>query len=42
VLAPPGIAIDLQERGMGGQFLRSIVKVTSPERYGLVPGDFFL
>jgi HD-GYP domain-containing protein (c-di-GMP phosphodiesterase class II) len=41
-LAPPGIAVDLQERDGAGQFVRSIVKVTTPERYGLVPGDFFV
>ncbi|MGE0552414.1 MAG: HD-GYP domain-containing protein [Gemmatimonadales bacterium] len=41
-IAPPGIAVDLQETGADGQHARSIVKVTSPERYGLVPGDFFV
>jgi len=42
VVPPPGVAVDLQEKGADGNFLRSIVKVTNPERYGLVPGDFFL
>jgi len=42
VVPPPGVAIDLQERGADGGFLRSIVKVTNPERYSLVPGDFFV
>jgi HD-GYP domain-containing protein (c-di-GMP phosphodiesterase class II) len=42
VVPPPGIAVDLQERGGDGGFLRSIVKVTNPERYSLVPGDFFV
>jgi HD-GYP domain-containing protein (c-di-GMP phosphodiesterase class II) len=41
-IAPPGIPVDLQEQGPDGVFPRSIVKVTGPERYGLVPGDFFL
>jgi HD-GYP domain-containing protein (c-di-GMP phosphodiesterase class II) len=41
-VAPPGIAVDLQERDAEGNFLRSIVKVTNPERYSLVPGDFFV
>jgi HD-GYP domain-containing protein (c-di-GMP phosphodiesterase class II) len=42
VLAPPGIGADLTERGADGGYLRSIVKVTSPERYGLTVGDYFL
>lgn len=42
VVPPPGIAVDLQERSPDGPFLRSIVKVTNPERYALVPGDFFV
>jgi hypothetical protein len=41
-VAPPGIAVDLQEKDAGGNYLRSIVKVTNPERYSLVPGDFFI
>lgn len=39
---PPGIAVDLQDLDEAGHHPRSIVKVTSPERYGLVPGDFFV
>ena len=42
VVPPPGIAIDLSERGADGNFQRSIVKVTNPDRYGIVPGDYFL
>jgi hypothetical protein len=41
-LAPPGVAIDLTERDAAGNFLRSIVKVTNPDRYGLTVGDYFL
>ena len=41
-LAPPGVAVDLTERGGDGNFLRSIVKVTNPDRYGLTVGDYFL
>jgi HD-GYP domain-containing protein (c-di-GMP phosphodiesterase class II) len=41
VVPPPGIGVDLQERSSDGGYLRSIVKVTNPERYSLVPGDFF-
>ena len=41
-VAPPGIPVDLLEQGADGNFFRSIVKVTTPERYGLVPGDFFV
>ena len=42
VVAPPGFAVDLTEQGPDGGYLRSIVKVTNPDRYGLVVGDFFL
>ncbi|MGH7560095.1 MAG: HD-GYP domain-containing protein [Gemmatimonadales bacterium] len=42
VLASPGLAVDLTERTAEGHFARSIVKVTNPERYGLVVGDYFL
>lgn len=38
----PGIAVDLLEQGADGNYLRSIVKVTNPERYNLVAGDFFV
>jgi hypothetical protein len=41
-LAPPGFAVDLTERGADGNFLRSIVKVTNPDRYSLTVGDYFL
>ena len=41
-LALPGLAVDLAERGRAGGFLRSIVKVTNPARYGIVVGDYFL
>ncbi len=39
---PPGNLIDLSIPNADGQFPRTIVKVTSPERYGLVVGDFFV
>ncbi len=42
LLAPPGIAVDLAERGADGEFVRSIVKVTNPDRYNLTVGDYFL
>ncbi|NOT09601.1 MAG: HD domain-containing protein [Gemmatimonadales bacterium] len=42
MLAPPGAAVDLTERGADGNFIRSIVKVTSPDRYNLTVGDYFL
>jgi HD-GYP domain-containing protein (c-di-GMP phosphodiesterase class II) len=41
-LQPPGIAADLTDRAADGSFARSIVKVTSPERYHLTVGDYFL
>jgi hypothetical protein len=36
------VAVDLTERGSDGNFLRSIVKVTNPDRYSLTVGDYFL
>jgi len=42
VLPPPGIAVDLAEQAPGGEFVRSIVKVTNPDRYSLTVGDYFL
>ena len=39
---PPGTVVDLSVPDAGGHFARTIVKVTSPERYGLVVGDYFV
>ena len=39
---PPGTLMDLSVPDVAGQYPRTIVKVTSPERYGLVVGDFFV
>jgi hypothetical protein len=41
-LPPPGTAVDLAEQDAAGAFLRSIVKVTHPDRYGLTVGDYFV
>ena len=41
-LAPPGLAADLAEQDASGAFVRSIVKVTHPDRYGLTVGDYFV
>jgi HD-GYP domain-containing protein (c-di-GMP phosphodiesterase class II) len=38
----PGRAENLAEQGPDGSYLRSIVKVTSPDRYGIVVGDYFV
>jgi HD-GYP domain-containing protein (c-di-GMP phosphodiesterase class II) len=38
-LPKPGREENLGARGADGSFLRSIVKVTNPDRYGLVVGD---
>lgn len=38
----PGETVNLAERDASGAFLRSIVKVTNPERYGLRVSDYFL
>lgn len=42
VVPPPGRPVDLSERTPDGGFARSIVKVTNPDRYGIVVGDYFL
>lgn len=41
LLPPPGQVVDLAERGPDGGFARSIVKVTSPDRFGLNIGSYF-
>lgn len=41
-IAPPGIMVDLAERGEDGGFVRSIVKVTNPDRLGLDVGSYYL
>lgn len=41
-IAPPGKMVDLSIPDPSGEYSRTIVKVTAPERYGLVVGDFFL
>jgi len=39
---PPGRTENLAEQDASGSFLRSIVKVTNPDRYGIVVGDYFV
>ncbi len=39
---PPGKAANLAERDATGGYPRSIVKVTNPDRYGLVVGHYFV
>lgn len=41
-IAPPGQLVDLAVPRADGSYPRSIVKVTSPDRYGLVVGDYFV
>ena len=41
-ITPPGELIDLSVANADGAFPRTIVKVTSAERYGLVVSDFFV
>jgi hypothetical protein len=38
----PGRGENLADQDEGGAFLRSIVKVTNPDRYGIVVGDYFV
>ena len=42
LVAPPGREENLAEQDAGGVYLRSIVKVTNPDRYGIVVGDYFV
>lgn len=42
MVPPPGDLVDLSQPSPDGGFLRSIVKVTNPDRYGIVVGDYFL
>ncbi len=42
MVPPPGTLVSLSEQNEDGAYRRSIVKVTSPERYGLTPGDYFV
>ncbi|HEX5385973.1 MAG TPA: HD domain-containing phosphohydrolase [Gemmatimonadales bacterium] len=39
---PPGQPVNLAERTAGGAYVRSIVKVTTPARYGITVGDYFV
>jgi len=41
-IPPPGTLVNLAEGDAGGGYLRSIVKVTTPTRYGLTVGDYFV
>jgi HD-GYP domain-containing protein (c-di-GMP phosphodiesterase class II) len=38
----PGRMVNLAEQDASGAFLRSVVKVTNPTRYGLTVGDYFV
>jgi HD-GYP domain-containing protein (c-di-GMP phosphodiesterase class II) len=42
LVGPPGREENLAEQDASGAFLRSIVKVTNPDRYGIVVGDYFV
>ena len=42
LMAPPGTEANLAAQDGGGAFLRSIVKVTNPDRYGIIVGDYFV
>jgi len=42
LIGPPGQEANLGEADASGGFRRSIVKVTDPDRYGIVVGDYFV
>jgi HD-GYP domain-containing protein (c-di-GMP phosphodiesterase class II) len=37
-----GMIVSLAERGPGGEFARTVIKVLEPERYGIDPARYFL
>ncbi len=41
-LLDPGPLVDLAEVGADGNFVRSIIKVTDPAKWGITPGDYFV
>jgi len=41
-LQSPGSLVDLAERDEHGTFLRTIIKVTDPQKYGLTVSDYFV
>jgi hypothetical protein len=42
MVPPPGRDEDLAATDASGAFRRSIVKVTNPDRYGIIVGDYFV
>lgn len=42
LVAPPGREENLAAQDESGGFQRSIVKVTNPDRYGIIVGDYFV
>ena len=42
LVGPPGREENLAAQAADGTFLRSIVKVTNPDRYGIIVGDYFV
>ena len=42
VVPPPGRLVNLGDQDASGTFVRSIVKVTNPSRYGLTVSDYFV
>ncbi|MGN6393121.1 MAG: HD-GYP domain-containing protein [Gemmatimonadales bacterium] len=42
LVPPPGTPASLTEQDESGNYRRSIVKVTNPDRYGLTVGDYFV
>jgi hypothetical protein len=42
LVPPPGREENLADQDAGGAYLRSIVKVTNPDRYGIIVGDYFV
>jgi len=42
LVGPPGREENLARQDAGGAYFRSIVKVTNPDRYGIIVGDYFV
>lgn len=42
LVPPPGELVGLAEQDEAGNFVRSIIKVSNPQKYGLTVGDYFI
>jgi len=38
----PGVLVDLAQRDAAGNYPRTVVKVTDPEKFGITVSDYFV